>query len=449
MRALLILPVVLLALTMASSPAQAQKRDQGGSVGVLSAVSSPVIDVQLEELWWRLGPFGADPQDAERLQGLIGCVGDRVRGRGAATSPSLVKASIAEALNACARALGIELPARGIDQFFGLGGRGGGAVSYACSAGRTDPRRASSTTRRPSKEERQTYGLDSTQSMYTDQEMQRRMAEYELNKPELERNVKQAYTDAHQTTEYKTWSAAEAEAQKAPLGSQERRDAAQRADKLFQDYLATPERMKVDAAERAAEPPAPYTRPLQSMVDPSAPDSCAAAAQLAADIRQCAASDWRGGVCTMLDAQLRHCPDPQITDPAPDQDGCLTSREASRADFEATALSVCESLVRYGPDGDSPCAPYVGTGAPQIDRNSRLYVYTCLLMGVCTAQELACSSPITMPNPDSESCSGHATLLSIGPDLDQIIAEGIEHLGGPVWTPPTSGSWPPGPRPGP
>src|SRR3954454_182872 len=117
MRALLILPAVLLALAMAISPAQAQKRDQGGSVGVLSGVSSPVIDIQLEELWWRLGPFVVAPQDAERLQGLMGCVGDRVRGRGAATSPSLVKASIAEALNACARALGIELPARGLDQF--------------------------------------------------------------------------------------------------------------------------------------------------------------------------------------------------------------------------------------------------------------------------------------------------------------------------------------------
>ena len=97
--------------------------------------------------------------------------------------------------------------------------------------------------------------------------------------------------------------------------------------------------------------------------------------------------------------------------------------------------------MHHGPDGQSPCAPYVGTGAPQVDRNSGLYVYTCLLMGVCTAQELACSSPIITPNPDPDSCSGHATLLSIGPDLEQIVAEGIERLvGGPVWTPPTSGS---------
>src|SRR3954454_15593921 len=61
MRALLILSAVLLALSMASLPAQAQKRDQGGSVGVLSGVSSPVIDIQLEELWWQLGTFVVDP----------------------------------------------------------------------------------------------------------------------------------------------------------------------------------------------------------------------------------------------------------------------------------------------------------------------------------------------------------------------------------------------------
>ena len=455
MRALLFLPVVLLVLAVASSPAQAQKQDQGGSVVGLSSVSSPVIDVHLDELWWRLGPFVADPQDAERLQGLMSCVGDRVRGRGAATSPSLVKASIAEALNACARALGMELPSRGLDQFFGLGGiggRGGGAVSYACSATSTDPRWASYNTRKPEDWEREAYGLDETQSMYTDQEMQRRMAEYELNKPELELDVIDAYWDAQQTKEYKAWKAADVEAQKAPLGSKERLDAYWKADKLHQEYLATPERMKADEADRAAKPPAPFTRPLHSMIDPNAPDPCAAAAQLAADIRQCAASEWLGGFCTMLDAQLRHCSDPQITDPAPDQDGCRPesgSREATRAELEAAALSACESLVHYGPDGQSPCAPYVGTGAPVIDRNSRLYIYTCLLMGVCTAQELACSSPITMPNPNSENCSGHATLLSIGPDLDEIIAEGIERLGGPGWTPPASGSWPSGPRPGP
>jgi hypothetical protein len=270
--------------------------------------------------------------------------------------------------------------------------------------------------------------------MYTEQELALKAANYEL-----------AEAAAKATPEYKALQEAWKPHDDAPPGSEARKAAWPAINEAIERWQATEEFKAMKEAEYA-----PFTPPLVSRVDPNAPDMCAGLAELASQIGACAKADWRGGLCNMLEAQLARCSDPQVTDPLPDQDGCtLTSdedRQRDRAQLETAAVIACQMIAHYGPDGGDPCRPEVGSGAPDIDRNSKHWAETCLLMGVCTAVEVACTSALTQPGQDQESCAGKATIEALFPDIGVIIADGIEKIGGPGWVPPSTGGPPTGPR---
>jgi hypothetical protein len=394
------------------------------------------LDSELMDLHAALWRYAQDPEARRRLGGLMRCVVDKARATPLGTSPFSARGAVAAALGRCAAELGFSLPARGVDAYLRRPGSSGSVPSVTCSAGGVDPRRGYETTRPATAAEKAEFGLDSTQRMYTDEEIRRRVAAYQEAKAAAEATP--AYKAAHDA-----WLKVE-----ATPGESDDFDAvlAEHA-RLGEAYQETPEYKALQTAERRL---VPFTPPLVSRVSPDAPDVCEAAAALAAQIGACARAAWSGGDCRMLQARLAGCKDPEVIDPLPDQPLCglrdPDGGEATREEFEAAALRWCTAYADYGPDGGDACRVRPPAGEPP-DRLSLAWSYGCWQQGLCTAVSLACSSPLAQPGQDQETCAGHATLEALAPDVSVVLAEGFERLGGPVWTPPGGGG-PPGPRPG-
>jgi hypothetical protein len=188
---------------------------------------------------------------------------------------------------------------------------------------------------------------------------------------------------------------------------------------------------------------------------------------LAQQLAECARDGWRTRDCQQLKSALDGCAtrDQGVIDPLQDEaddPGPCAQRGLTATEAETVTLA-CESRVRYGPEGGSPCTGFTlaSSGAPEPVN------WFCLSGGSAegpsrtlpTAGETRCyvgganpcGGPETQPDPDhpAEGCQGHATLSELQPALASVLAIAFWRLGGPAWTPPGTGSPLPGGGPDP
>jgi hypothetical protein len=362
----------------------------------------------------------ADEDERRELQDFLTCVSDRVNAAPKASQSGLgVSATLEGMVRDCAAALGATLHGAVMSDggaVLEIGRPDGSRPGFVCAQRGVDPRLAG--------------------RVYTVLEIAQRAEE----RARVARDRAAAYDD---------------KAKAASDAGNKHQAAGYKALKALNEELS--EFMEQQAKElRNLGKPDGGTPPLTTSLTAPGDDitPCAAAADLAAKIGECVRRLWIGGGCEMLAAQLHWCSDPRITDPTPDAPTCAEQRAAAEENADAVLeayLAGCESVVRYGPDGGSPCVASSDSDTPSYDIH-KAHPQVCPSPSggevVCVTIDV-CSNEKAMPTEDPETCFGTATVLSTVRTLADVLAEAYERLGGPLWTPPTGGTGPSNPQPGP
>jgi hypothetical protein len=425
----------LMVLLAISPPVRAQ--------GISRVSGVPLLAVELNALQTALDKILArDPSFAEAHDALMSCVDSKVTRGALPATPTQARGTVTAALEACAAELGVQLPKFGLASYYGLAGIGEADVapSVSCAGPGYDPR----------------VGKDSNGWRWgTDFSLKPGSLVWNSNDvapPDLTPNRDQLGGD---NPSYKDLEHAADQAWRDYR--QAIRDGAN-SDARFGSPEDTENRRKIEDARLKANDAINkrdgYRPPRVdnddgggdtgvARTDPNAVDACAAAAQ---QIAECARDGWTTVDCQRLKRRLAGCMryDEDVYDPAPDAEPRECGSHELTADEVATVLRTCESRVLYGPDGGSPCVgdanvsavinPAIGWFCMKTGDQQRCY----------TGADNPCGGTQTNPDPTSEYCAGHATLLSIGRTTADVLATAFAKLGGPVWRPP-GGSGPPGP----
>lgn len=147
------------------------------------------------------------------------------------------------------------------------------------------------------------------------------------------------------------------------------------------------------------------------------PDQVSGCEEAAAFIGRCNAEGWTTGPCEVFRKQLDGCADPLVALVDPDQAPPCRMTSVDGDVVEEVALQICAKDARVAPDQD-PCQPTAAIGLRHSYR----------LPG--DADRPVCSDPQALVQP--EDCLHELNVIEFGADIDDVIREAQDRLGGPV-----------------
>jgi len=413
--------------------------------GISRPPKSSYLAVELYALQTALDQILAkDTSFAEAHDALMSCVDSKVTQGSLPITPTTARGTVTAALEACAAQLGIKLPKFGLASYYGMAGIGASNVapSVSCAGPGYDPRAADGYKGwqfGPKKPGRLTWDDPDVAppdlTPHRDQLGGQNPTYKELEKAADE--VWHAYMRLLDDTAAAHPGDGSSVSKEELNRLQEAKDNANAAIRKRDGYR--PPRVETEGGGGETG---------VARIDPNAADPCAIAAQ---QILECARDGWITVDCQRLKRRLDGClrVDDDVYDPSPDAEPVECGKHELTAEEAATVLRACESLVHYGPDGSSPCVvnpnisatvnPAIGWFCMQTGDETHCY----------TGGGNPCGGSEARPDPTSEYCAGHATLLQIGTSTAAVLATAFAKLGGPVWRPPGGGPAPPGgPDPG-
>ena len=129
---------------------------------------------------------------------------------------------------------------------------------------------------------------------------------------------------------------------------------------------------------------------------------------------------------------MNSCPDPSLIYVDPNSGYSCGTKIDAEALKQAWILQ-CQTLVKYGPDGNNPCEP------PDVSADGHF---------VHGKSHDICTDPQAMVDPDAGTCLVPLEVTSFGrPDIRHILVWGMDKFGGPIVVLPNKSPTPP--RPGP
>ncbi len=205
---------------------------------------------------------------------------------------------------------------------------------------------------------------------------------------------------------------------------------------IFWDAFArAAQELKEEQAKRTEPPPTgdfPTPAPDRPAPAHPGPEGVSACEKIAAFIAECATNEWKSGGCRKFQDRMNECADPTISYPNPESEQTCGVPKVSSDDVKRVTFVVCSEKIHTVP-GEEPCKPLAIEG-------EALRYWLIGAPGVP-----ACEDPRAMADPD-QPCGRTITLVRAPrADLQAMILDAHEKLGGPLYILPTN---PPAPRPG-